>query len=133
MIKMKMGELIVADQTLASIAELDLPARAAYDVAKLARLVRQEVAIFEKKNQELIAEFGEERDSTPEERERGLPERVNSVKPDFMTIFQQKIGEYQDIDVELSAYPLDLSRFGEKILLKPKQILSLGNLVKELE
>jgi hypothetical protein len=133
MIKIKLGDLLVADQTLQALGDIDLPARAAYDVAKMAKVIAPDVQIFNDKRNALVKELGEDREPTEAERANGATSSITAVKAENLDEYNRRVQELLDLDIEINLVGLDLSRFGDKFMLKPRQIFSLGALVKDYQ
>lgn len=121
-------QLVEAELALARLAARQLPAKPAYHIAKLARLVGQEVAIFRDKQNALIKELGAERDATPAEKAAGHPDRVFQVTPENQPDFATRIKELGDIEVTLPWKPIDLSMLGDQTI-SAADIMALGDLV----
>lgn len=119
-----LGSLVVAEPALQLLAKLELPERTAYHVAKLLRLVSPELKHFHEKREAYIKEYGEERETTAEEKAAGMGERVTSVTDEKREAFIAKVEELALVPVELAWRPIKISALtGSK--LKAEDILPL--------
>jgi len=130
MIATTLGALVTAEPALERLATERLSVKAAYHVAKLARLVRLETALFHEARQKALLEFGEERDAaTPEERAR-LGPRVITVTPEHAAAFTARLADLTALPVELAWTPLDLEALGD-LRITPADLLALGPLIAD--
>lgn len=125
-----LGALAAGDQALARLAALRLPVKAAYHIAKLTRLVAEEVAHFHAERMALIRELGVTRAPTPEEQARGQAGAVVQVAPEHVETFQARIQELAAIEVTIAWGPISLALLdGQSIA--PADLMALGNLIVE--
>lgn len=130
MIKLKIREVVSADQALGVLADLDVPPQAAFDIARVARAIQAEMEIYQRKRDKLLDEHGERRQATEEEKKSGLGPEVIQVKAEHLKAFNEAIDALLDVETELAVNPLDLKRLGD-IRVKPRDVFMLGPLVKE--
>lgn len=128
MIKMKLGEVVVADRALRELDEQDLPYALAKAIDNILRKVEGDVAFFNKNLQALFEEFGEEREARPEEKHLG--ERVRAVKPVNAEEFQQRLTELEGLPIDLGVEPLDLAPYADRLTIKRRQMEKIRPLVK---
>lgn len=125
-----LGKLAAADAALARLANLQLPIKAAYHVAKLGRLAAQEIEIFYEQRNALIKELGEEREATPAEVATGRQGRVMAVLPANHETFTARLKELTDHEVTIPWGPIDPAILGER-LITPADLIALGPLMKD--
>jgi len=126
-----MGELVVAEPALAQLATLSLPVKQAYGIAKLLRLVRQEIEHFQAQRHACIQALGVERDPTPDERGRFGDQKLLSVTAENQEAFTARMQELQALEVTLDLGPIDLEAFGAAQTFTAADLVLLGPLVKE--
>jgi hypothetical protein len=112
MITTTLGALSLTEPALARLAEVRLPVKTAYQVAKLLRVVKVEASHFEQQRQAYVRELGTERDPTPAERAQGFTDRVVVVGPADQPEFGRRMLELSNLVVELPAAPLALAALG---------------------
>jgi hypothetical protein len=130
MIKMKMGEILLARAALTELENIDLPAKASLQIARLMRACQAEYDLFERQRMKALKELGEERDATPTEEAMGLKGRVMSVLTQNEVEFHRRMMELQEEEAEIVVSPVSVTAFGETSI-KPKLFAQLGPLVKD--
>ena len=100
MITTTLGALVDVTDALATLGKQSLPAKTAYQVGKMLRLVPVEVQHFEAQRQALIAELGE----TVGDQTRVPPANI----PAFVT----RIHEHLAVPVDLDVTPIALDSLG---------------------
>src|SRR5262245_66603831 len=91
-IKVTLGELHAAAPALDRLLDLRLPVRAAYHVAKLARLVRAELAPVEQERERWVRELGDELPLSDDQRAAGTT-AILQVKPENLGEFQKRTAQ----------------------------------------
>ncbi len=117
-IKTTLGKLVAAGEALKRLSEKSLTPKIAYHVAKLARLAGPEIVSFQDRRIVLAKELGEAAD------DKGSW----TVRPENVSVFNERIKELADIEVTLAYGPLDLEPLGN---ITPADIIALGDLLKE--
>jgi len=125
-----LAHLVSAEVALAKLGARPLPPKAAYHVAKLARLAGQEIEIFREKRNALIKELGNERDATDAEKAQGYVGQVMQVKPEHEKAFHARVRELGEIEVTLPWAPIDLVMLGDQPITAG-DLLALGPLLTE--
>ncbi len=111
-IETTLGALIEAEPALRRLLAKPLPARVAYHLAKLGRMVREEVRHFEEQNQALIKELGAEREPTEAEKARNVPGPITEVKKENLPAFFERRAELLAVEVTLAWGPIALADLG---------------------
>lgn len=117
-IALTLGELVQAEEALERLIEVKLPAKQAYHVAKLVRLVKAETQHYHSQREESIRELG---DAVPD----GSEIRVS---PDKMPEFLKRLNELHAVETRIDWTPLHLQDLPD---ITPADLLRLGPLVKE--
>jgi len=131
-VTLTLGECVDAAAALARIAALPWPARTAYDMAKLLRLLRAETKIFEERRIALIKELGEARKPTDEELASGaLSDEVFQVPPARMPAYLEKYRALRDVQVALEWRALTLAQLNDGHRLAGTDLLELGPLLQD--
>jgi hypothetical protein len=128
MIKLTLGEVVVADRVLREFDELDLCVKASHAIDKITRHTEKDAAFFKKNHTALLTELGEERAATTMELAAGLPEKVLALLPQHEEEFIRRIREIEELPVDLDIEPLDLEILGE-IKIKPRQVRQIRPLL----
>jgi hypothetical protein len=118
MIEMNLGSLVIADNALDQLLEMKFSAKTAYHIAKLARLVKEEVRHFNDKRDSLIRELGEMNGNN-----------TMKVKPENMEEFVKQINELASVKIEVNWKPIPLDEISGNeitgsILLKLDSLVS---------
>lgn len=94
-----LGELVQAEEALQRLVEVKLPAKTAYQVAKLMRLVLAETQHFHKQREEAIRELGAVN-----------PENSNEVRvtPANVAEFGRRITELYEVQTRIDWTPLKI-------------------------
>ena len=131
-ITLTLGECLDAEAALGRIAALPWPAKTAYDMAKLLRLLRAETKIFEQQRVALIKELGEGRPPTADEVARGATgEDVFQVPPARMAAYVEKYRALRDVQVALEWRALTLAQLTDGHPLAGTDLLELGPLLQD--
>jgi len=117
-IAVTLGELVQAEEALQRLIEVKLPAKQAYHVAKLVRLIKAETQHYHAQREEAIRDLG---DATAD----GLEVRV---PPDKMPEFLKRLNELFSVETRIDWPPLALADLPD---ITPGDLLRLGSLVKE--
>ena len=130
MIKTTLGVLVQGEEALGRLTQLKLPTKTSYRLAKIARVVREEIRVFAEQRDKLIKEMGEERESTKEEMSRGMPPTITEVTNSNRNEFFKQVQELFAVEVSLAQEPLRL----EELLdcsISAADIISIGPLIEE--
>ncbi len=130
MIKMTLGEVVVADRTLKQLDDLALPYSLTKAIDSVVRKTSPENAYFEKHRQALFEELGEDRDATPAELASNFPARVTEIKRQHVDEFQRRLAELEALPIELDVAPIDLDPHADKLTLTRRQLETIRPLVK---
>jgi hypothetical protein len=112
-----LGELVQAEDALQRLIEVKLPAKQAYHVAKLVRLVKAETQHYHSQREEAIRELGV---SSPEH-----PDEIR-VPPDKMPEFVKRLNELYSVETKIDWTPLALADLPD---ITAADLLRLGPLV----
>lgn len=112
-----LGELVQAEEALQRLIEVKLPAKMAYQVAKLMRLVLAETQHFHKQREEAIRELGAANPDNPNE---------IRVQPDRMAEFATRLNELYAVEARIDWTPLSVADLPE---ITASDLLRLGPLV----
>jgi hypothetical protein len=126
MIKTTLGDLMNAEEALAFVETQVVPARTAYEIGRLIRLVTVETAHFKKEREALMRRLGLERPSTPEERLRGATATVITVSAEHWPEYVRQLEELAAVPVDIDAKPIRLESVPN---LRPSDVRTLGNLL----
>lgn len=127
-IRTTLGVLVDAVQSLGRIVSLPMTAKAAYHVAKLARLVEVETKLFGEKRQELITRFGMQREPTDAERQAGASGPITEVTADRRADYLAEIEALASVDVVIPWGPIDRAWLADA-RLEPRDFLTLDALM----
>ena len=116
MIATTLGQLVSAEPALAELAKQRLPAKVAYQIARLSRKAGEETKHFHDSRDAAIKELGEEKDGQV------------VVKPSNIGAFVLRLNELASIEVELDAQPVAIEALGD---ISAADLLALGPLVAE--
>jgi hypothetical protein len=119
-VKTTLGELVTAEPALNRLLEAKLPVKVAYHVAKVARLMKQETAYFNKEREALIRELGEE---TMIDGQQAI-----QVSPAKTAEFSRRLTEIASIEVSLDVRPIALNDVTVEI--SGADVLALGPLLE---
>lgn len=126
MITLSLGALVNAEPALSRLGTQRLPAKTAYQVAKLIRKVADDTKHFQGQRNALIKELGADRPATDAEKATGSGETVTEVTVENRPAFFARLQELADVSVDLDATPVDLATLGE---ISPADLIALGPLV----
>jgi hypothetical protein len=115
-IPVTLGELVQAEEALQRLAEVKLPAKQAYHVAKLVRLIKAETQHYHAQREEAIRELG---DATADGSEIRVP-------PDKMPEFMKRLNELFTVETRIDWTPLSVADLPE---ITAADLLRLGPFV----
>jgi hypothetical protein len=104
-----LGALVQAEPALGRLLEQRVSMRTAYHLAKFAKLVRDETAVYHQQRDALIRELGAPREPTDAERATGIQGPVTEVTPANRTAFFARERELAAVPVTLEWTRLNLS------------------------
>ena len=110
--KTTLGQLLAAEPALARLADLRIPVKPAYHLAKLLKLVRVEIQQFHEQRHAVVRELGVEREPTGAERAQHGPGAVMEVAPGNLPEFRRRLDELSAIEVTLPWTPIDIASLG---------------------
>lgn len=116
-ISVTLGDLVQAEEALKRLIEVKLPAKTAYHVAKLMRLVLAETQHFHSQREEAIRELGKPNPENPSE---------IRVGPECMTDFAGRINELYAVETRIDWTPISVDDLPE---MTASDLLRLGPLV----
>jgi len=125
MIKLKVHQLKTAESTLKMLASKQLPAKLAYQVAKIIRAADKELLAIEEARVSAVRKYGKEVQPNSPDEQPSL-----QVPPESIEAFTVEMQELFDSEIELNAYPIKVGDFGN-IELQPIQLLALESLLDE--
>lgn len=128
-VTMTVHECTVAELGLQRISEIRLPAKTAYHIAKLLRLVKAEVKTYQEERNKFIMEIGTKRPPNEEEASRGVREEVTEVLPERRKEFVERDEEMLKVEVTIEWKPLQMSQLPDE--MTGADLFSLGSLVVE--
>jgi hypothetical protein len=99
-IPMTLSQLVAAEEALTRLLEVKLPAKLAYHVAKLARLVTEETRHYHTQREALIRELGVPIPDSPDQ---------IRVEPQHLLEFQTRLMEVGEIETRIAWVPLQLA------------------------
>jgi hypothetical protein len=117
-IPVTLGDLVQAEEALQRLSEVKLPAKQAYHVAKLIRLIKAETQHYHAQREEAIRELG---DATADGSEIRVP-------PDKMPEFVKRLNELFAVETRIDWTPLRLADLPD---VTAADLLRLGALVSE--
>jgi uncharacterized protein YjiS (DUF1127 family) len=117
-IAVTLGDLVQAEEALQRLSEVKLPAKQAYHVAKLVRLIKAETQHYHSQREEAIRELGETSTDGQEVR----------VPPDKMPEFIKRLNEMFAIETRIDWTPLRLADLPD---ITAADLLRLGPLVTD--
>lgn len=126
--EVSLGAVVAAEDCLASLSRLKLPAKTAVQLFRMAKVVRGEAEAFHAKRNELMRQMGAERPSvTPEEHAMGPT--VLAVPHDRIPAFMKELTELAAVVLDLACKPLPVSALGD-IELSIEDLDKLGPFIK---
>lgn len=126
-IAMTLGELLSAEIALDRLLEERLPAKVAYHVAKLAKLVKTETAYFASQREAHVRELGEDVPPTDEQRAAGAT-AILKVKDEHINEFNRRLTELAAVEVSIAWRPLPFDALPP---ISGGDVLRLGALITE--
>ena len=96
--KVKYKEIVKANEPLMTLAKEKVTVKEAVSIARVVKALRDEVAIYQEKEKEIIEKYGEVEDSGR-----------FFIKNDVMSDFDKEFGELLDFEVELNIEPVKLT------------------------
>lgn len=121
-ITMTMAELDAAQPALTRLLAQRLPARAAYHLAKLARLLTADLQYLRDHRAALFQEFGQPSGTAPD------GSTFFTIPPEHRDAFGRRWREVMAVPVEIAWTPLAFDVLGE---ITPEDLLALGPLVAD--
>jgi hypothetical protein len=118
-IVMTLGDLVLAEEALTRLLEVKVPARLAYHVAKLTRLVKAETAHFYTARDSEIRELGLESIERPGE---------FRVREEHMPLYMRRLSELAAVETTIEWTALPLAELPE---ITAADLLRLGPLVED--
>jgi hypothetical protein len=95
--KVKVGDLRVADMALAKLAEKDLPVKVAFKLGRIVNAISSEIALLEKHKLELITKYGDVDDNGNRS--------ISQMSPNIMS-FMQEWNSLMEEEVDVMFEPL---------------------------
>ena len=128
MIKVKIHQLKTAEETIKQLSSKQLPAKVAYQLAKLVVEVEKELIVVEQARVAAVQKYGET--LTPAEPSTEDQQPLIQVKQENLEAFAKEMQELFDSEVELTGSPISIGDL-EKVEITPIQVIALGPLVVE--
>ena len=100
--KLRLRELVIAQEALQRLLTLELPAAASFKIARAAKPVQAELQNYERQRVALVQRLGED---AGQGQTRVLPERAVE--------FNEEMNALLDVDVELEIRKIDIDILGE--------------------
>lgn len=116
-------QLIAAREAARTLADTDLPVRAAYEVVRLLQRLDQELYAYDRQRQGLFEKYGEQTPATPEQAQAFGASMVTTIKDEHLPAFQQALQELQALSVSMPD-PTTIT-LGNGLHLKPRVLLAL--------
>jgi hypothetical protein len=132
MITTTLGALVTAEPALGRLLDQRVSMQTAYTLAKLAKLVREETAVYHQQREALIQALGAPREPTASEQAAGIRESVIEVTVDNRAPFFAKVQELAAIPVTLAWTPVAVSVL-DGIQISGADLLALDPLLQEPE
>jgi hypothetical protein len=123
-----LAHLVNAEPALARVAQLKLPVKVAYHLAKLVHLVQSETRLFYAQRTTFIKKLGVERDPTEDEAKRNGGQKITEVTADNLPEFLRRLDELGQVSVTLPWGPLDLEAVAD-LDIPASDLIELGPLV----
>ena len=137
MAEMTVQEAVIAFDAISALAQLNMPAKTAYWIARNAKELQKESKLFTETRDELIKKYGEENEQKQifvnpmidKKNTEGVVEKDkdgNPIKienPNYLA-FQNEINEVLEQNISVRYSPIPIAAF-EKVELKPAQIQAL--------
>jgi hypothetical protein len=126
--KVSIGAVVAAEDCLATLSKLKVPAKVAVQLFRMAKAVRSEAEVFHTKRQALMQQLGVERPSeTPEE--KALGPQIVTIPAEHVPGFMKELTELTTVEVEMACEPLPVSLLGD-IQLSIEDLDKLGPFIK---
>lgn len=118
MIKMTLGELVIAEQegALVEIAKLDLKIKDAIKLTKVLKKVTEELSVFRQVRDEKIKKYGVEKDGNV----------VIESNSEHLETFLAEINEVQNNTLEFDFEPFEYEAIGDESKISAKTLLLLN-------
>ena len=129
-IQTTLGALVNAEPVLMRLSDLRLPAKSAYHLAKLCKLVLAEVQHFHTERERIVKTLGEERPPTPDEAAQNGGTPVTEVTPENRGEFFRQLQELAAVDVAIAWKPLALEALAA-VDVSADEVNVLGALLEE--
>ena len=134
MITIKLGELKSIIEGLNEIAGEKLPVKVSWAFNKVAKKIVKEYQTFEETRMKLAMSLCEKDDKGVVVTEK-KPDESGKLVDQFKfsdekrTQFNKEFNELCNIDLELNAYPVKLSQFGDDVSATPTTLMKLEKLI----
>src|ERR1044072_3233588 len=128
MIKLNLGEVVVADRTLKELDEQSLPFPLALAIDKVLRVTAASIAFFDRSMASLWAEYGVERDASPDEAQQFGP-KVRAVPANKTAAFQERVLELEGLTIDLDVELIDFGPYAKDLNIKRRQLEKIRPLV----
>ena len=123
MIKVKIRNILDANDALTRLSQNTLPIKTSYDIAKVLNRVREEVRIYDTERIKMLEKHG----TLNEEKTEYVFET-----PEKMQAFQKEHNELMDVDVEIDVKPIVL-KSTDNIRITAQEIINLGAFVEVVD
>lgn len=127
MIEVTLNEVLNSIGAFRSLSEQKIPAKAAFQIARLIRELDKENKTFDESRVKALQEYGE-RDENDEI--KTTPEGNVILKPDKIEEYNNKIQELLDTQIQINAEKISLSLL-ENAEVSPIEILNLEPFIEE--
>lgn len=127
MIEVTLNEVLNSIGAFRSLSEQKIPAKAAFQIARLIRELDKENKTFDESRVKALQEYGE-RDENDEI--KTTPEGNVILKPDKIEEYNNKIQELLDTQIQVNAEKISLSLL-ENAEVSPVEILNLEPFIEE--
>lgn len=130
-IPITLGAATQAEAVLAKFATQPAPAKVAYRISKLLRLVRAETAHFHGQRDALIKELGETRPATEGERAQGAQPEITQVVAAKVPEFLRRVEELAAVEAAIAWTPLTMADIEALPSVCADDLIALGPLLDE--
>lgn len=124
MIKVKLGLIYQQNEAFNTILRSKLPAKLAYQMAKMTKQIAEECQIVEKHRQDLIEKYGEDF------KVEGQAEMAKKVKDEHVQTFMNEFNEMLQNEVELYGDRIKIDQL-IAVEMTPEQLISIDWLIEE--
>ena len=125
--KVKLNDIINADESIQYLRGIDLPAKLSYKVSKLILALAQEYDIIQQERRKIIEKYG-----ARDENGELVSLRVNqySIAMEYIEEANTELNDLMNTEVELNIAPLTLDEL-EPYKITPKYMLGLMPFIEE--